>query len=204
MRLFSYKLQSDTGFAPNPFWGVLTLATCKPQIRKSKKAGDWIAGFSSKGLCGDHVGEERLIFLMQTTDKLTIAQYFSHPDFQHKIPDLTSEEFVYQAGDNIYKPQDHGFIQLPNRNHTVNDTLHDVSGKFVLVSTQFYYFGKSPIKIPEHIRPTIPRGQSAHGFLTHDKKRATSFVTFVIKQYQIGVHDCPNTWPHNDVSWRSL
>ena len=47
IRLFSYKLTNDGGFAPNPFWGALTLATCKPQIRLSKRIGDWIAGFSS-------------------------------------------------------------------------------------------------------------------------------------------------------------
>ena len=29
MRLFAYKMTHDTGFAPNPFWGYLTLATCK-------------------------------------------------------------------------------------------------------------------------------------------------------------------------------
>jgi len=203
VRLFSYKLHSDTGFAPNPFWGVLTLATCKPQIRKSKRAGDWIAGFTSNSLCGDHVGEERLLYLMQITDKLPIAQYFLHPDFQYKIPDLTREEFVYQAGDNIYKQQDHDFLQIPNRNHIENDTRHDVSGEFVLVSTWFYYFGISPIKIPENVRPAIPRGQSAHGSLTHDNERASMFVTFVMEHYQIGVHDRPHTWPNNDVSWRS-
>lgn len=29
IRLFSYKQTDDTGFAPNPFHGVCTLATCK-------------------------------------------------------------------------------------------------------------------------------------------------------------------------------
>jgi len=109
MRLFSYKIKTDAGFAPNPFFGVLTLATCKPQIRKSKKVGDWIAGFTSKTLCDDEVGEERIIYLMQVTDKIYISEYFYHPDFKDKIPDLSREEFVYQAGDNIYKPQGNEF-----------------------------------------------------------------------------------------------
>jgi len=204
MRLFSYKLQVDSGFAPNPFWEVLTLATCKPQIRKSKQIGDWIAGFTSKALCGDNVGHERLIFLMRVTDKLSISQYFSHPDFQLKIPDLTRKEFVYQAGDNIYKPQDNGFMQLTNRNHTLDDITHDVSGKFVLFSTQFHYFGKNPIRIPKHLRPTIPKGQSAHGWLTHDDERAKKFVAFITEKYLIGVHSSPHYWPHNDLSWQSL
>jgi hypothetical protein len=53
MRLFAYKMTHDTGFAPNPFHGACTLATCKPQIRLHKRVGDWIAGFTSKRLNGD-------------------------------------------------------------------------------------------------------------------------------------------------------
>ena len=42
-----YKMTHDTGFAPNPFHGVLTLATCKPKIRACRKADDWVAGFAT-------------------------------------------------------------------------------------------------------------------------------------------------------------
>ena len=49
-RLFSFKITRDTGFAPNPFWGRLTLATCKPRIRASKRPSNWIAGFTSRSL----------------------------------------------------------------------------------------------------------------------------------------------------------
>ena len=31
VRLFSYKMTNDSGFAPNPFGLTLTLATCKPE-----------------------------------------------------------------------------------------------------------------------------------------------------------------------------
>ena len=37
MQLISYKVKHDTGFAPNPYFGILTLATCKPAIRRSSK-----------------------------------------------------------------------------------------------------------------------------------------------------------------------
>lgn len=203
MRLFSYKLKNDTGFAPNPFFGVLTLATCKPQIRKSKRVGDWIAGFTSKALCGDEVGEEKLIYLMQVTDKIHISEYFSHPDFQNKIPNLSCEEFVYQAGDNIYKLQGNDFIQLENRNHALNDKSRDLSGEFVLVSTKFYYFGKNPLEIPDYLRPKIPVGQSPRGSLTHNFERATEFINFVTENFAVGVYSAPHKWPHNDTSWKS-
>jgi hypothetical protein len=203
MRLFSYKLKNDSGFAPNPFFGTLTLATCKPQIRKSKKVDDWIAGFTSKALCGDEVGEERLIYLMQVTDKIHISVYFLHPDFQNKIPDLSREEFVYHAGDNIYKPRGNDFIQLMNCNHTLEHQIHDLSGRFVLVSTKFYYFGKKPLEIPDHLKPEIPIGQSAHGSLTHNTQRAFEFIEFVKENFEVGVHNAPYKWPSDDMSWQS-
>jgi hypothetical protein len=203
MRLFSYKIKTDSGFAPNPFFGALTLATCKPQIRKSKRVGDWIAGFTSKALCGDEVGEERLIYLMQVTDKIHISEYFSHPNFQDKIPDLSRKEFIYQAGDNIYKPQGDDFIQLENRNHTQDDKSHDLSGRFVLASTNFYYFGGNPLEIPDHLRPKIPIAQSAHGSITHNSERASAFIKFVTENFEIGVYNAPHKWPSKDASWKS-
>lgn len=33
--LFSYVVETDSGFAPNPFFGVCTLARCKPSIRRA-------------------------------------------------------------------------------------------------------------------------------------------------------------------------
>ena len=49
-RIYSYKLSRDYGFAPNPFHGICTLATCKPQIRKGAQVGDLIIGCGSKEL----------------------------------------------------------------------------------------------------------------------------------------------------------
>ena len=127
MRLFAYKMTHDTGFAPNPFWGFLTLATCKPGMRRSKRAGDWIAGFTSKDLCGHHVGEERLVFLMQVDERIALADYFRDGRFQSRIPQNGPVANVYRCGDNIYRPlvrhawdaQD--FEQLPNGHHGPNE-----------------------------------------------------------------------------------
>src|SRR5262245_31415483 len=44
VRLYSYVVARDYGFAPNPFYGFCTLATCKPDIRRTADIGDWIVG----------------------------------------------------------------------------------------------------------------------------------------------------------------
>lgn len=46
-KLYTYRETYDTGFAPNPFQGVLTLANCKPAIRRTAEVGDWVAAFTA-------------------------------------------------------------------------------------------------------------------------------------------------------------
>ena len=77
IRLFSYKMTNDNGFAPNPFHGFLTLANCKPLMIKSKKVGDWIAGFTSKKLNKDELGKEKLVYLMKVTEIETYYDYWT-------------------------------------------------------------------------------------------------------------------------------
>ncbi len=45
-RFYRYVLAHDNGTAPCPQNGLLTLATCKPAIRKTASAGDLIAAFA--------------------------------------------------------------------------------------------------------------------------------------------------------------
>lgn len=173
MRLFSYKLTHDGGFAPNPFWGILTLATCKPQIRLHKHPGDWIAGFTSTALCADAVGQERLIYLMQIDRKLQIARYFRDPAFAKKIPVRHSARQVERVGDNIYRPRNASasapsdFTQVPNDSHydgtkgcTIGESQRrDLSGVYVLIATRFAYFGGVPLLIPSPFRNQPTRFQ---------------------------------------------
>lgn len=44
-RIYRYILDSDTGMAPCPQNGLISLGVCKPQIRKHARKGDWVAGF---------------------------------------------------------------------------------------------------------------------------------------------------------------
>jgi hypothetical protein len=206
MRLFTYKLVSDTGFAPNPFGETLTLATCKPQIRHCKGKGDWIAGFTSVSLTGDPVGEERLIYLMQVAEKLHIGEYFQDSRFQTKIPDMTAKGPEAKAGDNIYRPcvvgafEGEHFEQLPNPNHwgdnmpSQDDLERDISGQYVLVAGEYYYFGRDALAIPPELRPAVPRAQSAHGALT-EEAQAHRFIEFVRSQCKPGRNGAPHTWP---------
>lgn len=194
VRLFSYKQTDDTGFAPNPFHGVCTLATCKADMRLKKRVGDWIAGFTSAGLNGDPVGEERLIYLMQVAAKVTFDEYYRAPEFAEKIPPRGATGGEAAVGDNIYYLEGGSVRQVRNISHGSSLIDDDARGEYVLVGRRFYYFGSKPLVVPRTVRPTIPTAQAGSGWLTHDKARAKAFIDFVDARGQ-GVHAPPHDLP---------
>lgn len=76
--IFVYTVKEDTGFAPNPFHGVCTLATCKPDIRKIAKPGDFVIGKAKAphGL--------RAVVVMEVNEILTFDEYWHDPEFACK------------------------------------------------------------------------------------------------------------------------
>ena len=150
VKLFSYVVARDYGFAPNPFFGVCTLATCKPNIRKAASIGDWIVGTGSK-----RKGRQRhLIYVMRVTEIMTFNEYWKDERFRRKKPNLRGS--MKQAfGDNIYFQDDTGQWQQqdshhsyqggkPNPHNIKNDTRTDR----VLLSTEYAYWGGSGPEIP--------------------------------------------------------
>lgn len=142
--LYCYKMTDDTGFAPNPYNGVLTLATCKPTIRRCAKVGCWISGWTAvsvqdkNGKRHDFRDKQRLIYLAKVTEVVPLKDYWAR--FEMKRP-----ANIDDCGDNIYEPsskESFGFKQHENLgNHGVNEKKHDLSGENVLVCKDFYYFG---------------------------------------------------------------
>ena len=163
--LYSYKMTHDSGFAPNPFFGIMTLATCKWMIREKKNPDFddnlYLAGFTSHELCGEKVGEERLIYIMKVTEKLTFDEYYNEPRFQCKKP--SDDSLESKSGDNIYFLDGDIYHQDNNQSHdNCGDMIEDLKSKFVLISNDFYYFGSGAIPI-DNLGINIPRYQSGNG-----------------------------------------
>lgn len=152
-RVYSYKLSRDYGFAPNPFHGICTLATCKPQIRKGAQVGDIVIGCGSKEL--KMLG--KIIFAMRISEKMTFQQYWDDPRFAVKKANfLSSNAAAY--GDNIYHIGDDGWIQEDSHHSydggVVNpDNLkRDVGSDNVLVGMDFIYWGSNAPVMPANLR----------------------------------------------------
>src|SRR5689334_12341835 len=98
-RLASYVVRYDSGFAPNPFYGYCTLATCKPEIRRVAEIGEWIVGCGSNAKGVRQGG--RLVYAMRVTEQLTFDQYNADPRFERKKP-IRRGSRKQSCGDNIY------------------------------------------------------------------------------------------------------
>lgn len=79
--LMPYAITRDFGFAPNPFHGVCTLATCKPRIRKSANVDDWILGIGGAQL---RKANKKCILLMKVTEKIDFNDYWLDSRFSLK------------------------------------------------------------------------------------------------------------------------
>ncbi|BAZ33486.1 hypothetical protein NIES4074_60000 (plasmid) [Cylindrospermum sp. NIES-4074] len=160
MRLFSYCLRYDDGAAPNPFWGICTLAICKPAIRRVANIGDWVVGLGSRH---SPIGSitNCVVYAMQITNKMTLQEYdeFCLIYYPHKIPKWRSHKFEYRIGDCIY---DYSQGEPPKLRESVHETGNregDLKGVNVLLSEHFYYFGDKPICLPDSLNPIIHTNQ---------------------------------------------
>jgi hypothetical protein len=127
-RVLVYKMTHDTGGAPCVSHGLLSLAICKPVIRRTAQADDYVLGFAGKKLPPDG----RLVYAMRVTDKKCWCDYAINYSFR--------KDCIYSCFNSLYvnrnkakfscdMDQDLGFA--PGRQNAI-----------VLLSTDFRYFGR--------------------------------------------------------------
>lgn len=149
--MYSYVVARDFGFAPNPFYGCCTLATCKPGIRRTALVGDLVIGTGS----AKRKRAGYLVYVMKVTEVTTYDKYWRDPRFAHKKPNMHGSK-KQAFGDNIYhrdahseswiqEDSHHSYPDRPNMSNIVNDT----KAIGVLISNDFTYFGGEGPEIPQ-------------------------------------------------------
>ena len=192
MNIYSYKLTHDYGLAPNPFWGVMSLAVCKGSIRRNKKlqTGDWIIGTA-----GSAVGApEDLIYAMKVEKIIPFDEYWNDPQYSWKKP-VPNGSLMQMYGDNFYHTDEHGVVIQEPSAHS-QDKGHadkDKKGRNVLLSKHFYYFGNHTVKIPAHLHPVIYKGRNFHYKAIPEKIR-TEFIDWLESNYHTGIYGDPINW----------
>jgi hypothetical protein len=155
-RIYSYVVRYDSGFAPNPFYGYCTLATCKPDIRRTAEVGDWVIGSASNDRSIRRGGH--LVYAMRVTETMTFDDYTSDSRFERKKPFRIGSR-KQSCGDNVY------YRNVPNGDWCQRDSFHsnsdgqsnpqhvarDTAVNRVLISEDFAYFGGSGPKFPNDL-----------------------------------------------------
>ena len=176
--LFCYTVKSDSGFAPNPNGGYLTLACQEPQLRKLAKKGDWLLGFhaegnASKGIC----------FLARVSETLSFEDYFQDKRFKGKKIRMDPD------GDNIYSLKNvNQYKQVVNRHHGIDQIKEDTSTDKVLVCSLFYYFGKKGRNWGDSKNLDL----GLHGFhRITSKEYIQKIIKRITANNRLGIHSIP-------------
>lgn len=151
MTLFSYVVRWDHGFAPNPFYGICTLATCKPPIRKKAALGDWVLGTGSAG----RKVQGHAVFLMRITGDTCFQKYWDSAEFERKIP-VMNGSLEQRFGDNIYHKDPEGNWLQEDSRHSYDNAANERNLKRdtgttsrVLLSSDFIYWGDKARRLPD-------------------------------------------------------
>jgi len=194
MKYYAYKLGHDYGFAPNPFFGICTLANCKSKIRLGANIGDWIIGTGS-----DKMGlKDHLIYIMEVSGKITFEEYWSSPQFAHKKP-VYNGSLPRLHGDNIYFPNGDGTFGQIRSLHSYEDgsphlghMKRDLKGKYVLLSKNFWYFGTKSFPVPIEFLDACSNVRDTK--LIKDQQLAEQFIEWVTTKFAQGMHGFPINW----------
>jgi hypothetical protein len=114
LRLYSYVVDHDLGYAPNPNDGICTLVQCKYSKSKRKNiiemadVGDWIIGTGGKS--NQSAGAGKIIYLMRVDNKISLLKYHGNRNFKDRKD---------------------------------REPLIPQNGRFALISTTYFYFGKN-------------------------------------------------------------
>ena len=195
-KLHSYVVARDYGFAPNPFYGYCTLATCKPDMRKSVAIGDWIIGTGSKSKGRDG----RLVYAMRVSEILSFEQYWDDPRFRQKRPNLHGS--LKQAfGDNIYyrDPKTGQWRQKDSHHSLINGRQNqanidrDTKANRVLISDDFVYWGGDGPEIPEFRGQSIRKTGMGHKANFPDEV-VQEFIDWIRDLGNVGYCGTPLNW----------
>jgi hypothetical protein len=197
MTIHSYVVEHDVGFAPNPFYGVCTLAACKPRIRERAKLGDIVLGFGS----AKHGYAGLLVYWMRINAITDFDQYWFSEEFSEKRPTMNGS-FMKVYGDNIYHRDDktgeffqeysfhsteNGEVDIRNRNRDTGRTSR------VLLAKDFLYLGRNAVKLPDELVRLEKRGRGEKK--CSDPNLVGEFEQWIATIPERGYYGRPIDWP---------
>lgn len=142
--VYVYKIVLDSGGAPCVWNNLLSLALCKPKIRRTAGKGSIIFGFGGKDY------EERLIYIARVTAKLQGDAYYRHRTYERR-PDCI---YRVENGRPVRKASAKHHVESDHRQKDVGLRFEKA---FVLLSNDFRYLGRKGTEDYKKRYPKIER-----------------------------------------------
>lgn len=196
-RVYSYVIDHDVGFAPNPFHGLCTLAACKPQIRRTAQVGDYIVGTGSKP--SGRIG--RLVYWMRVGEIIDFTEYWTNPRFARKRPQMNGS-LMQQHGDNIYRRDapDDPWLQVDSFHSRADGSQCDDNTRRdtgttdrVLIADLFAYWGEDALEVPTELADLVHSTQGHRCCYPED--RVAAFVAGLNALPKPLIMGRPMHWP---------
>lgn len=172
MRFLRFKQPDDDGMAPCWHEGRLSLATCKPRVRRNAKVGDWVIGFLPK-----RHGRGHVIWAARVAEIVPIE------DYQRRFPDRPDAIYQFDADGRVTR-------LAPDYHASETDMARDLSGPVLLFDpAQSWYFGSRPKTLSDglmHLAPYSRDYNVAH-VRDGDDERLTGFLG----QWSAGINGTP-------------
>lgn len=181
-RLYRYVIDHDKGFAPNPFFGVCTLACCKPSIRKYAETGDIVVGFGPK----KYKLDGQIIYWMEVDEIIDFSTYWEDPRFRMKRPQMGGS-LCLCFGDNIYHRcpdtgewiQEESFHSDPNSLVGLGNLKRDTGRtEKVLIGREYAYWGGFALAPPERFHCLI-KGGIGEQYSVDDEALKEEFIAWL-------------------------
>jgi hypothetical protein len=188
MKLLKYVMTSDAGLAPNPYFGICSLALCTPNHMNARLCvGDWIVGHSCRAT------GNKLIYAMRVTKVLTLPEYFSA--FPEKRPNPYGDA-RQRCGDNFYDNTSGKWRRLPSACHNEVDSFVQDIGRPVFLAEgdeNFWYFGGLADPATLNFANTFPeliKDRQGISYI-YDEAVIDNFVTWLKARGRFGLIGTP-------------
>jgi Nucleotide modification associated domain 2 len=162
MRIYRYILTADTGMAPCIDAGIVSLATCKPVVRRCATPGDWVIGFLASPAPSGMVA-----WAGRISRSLAMADY--------------EREFRGRS-DAVYRGRPDGsFRRLRRDYHALAGQMEtDLSGPALVFDPAWtWYFGDRPQMLPVALAHLAAHGQGhrVNGVAPDDPARLLAWLS---------------------------
>jgi hypothetical protein len=182
---YMYVVDRDFGFAPNPFHGYCTLATCKPRIRAKAELGDWVIGMGGSRL----KATGRCVFAMKVTSAISFDSYWSNPLYNDKKP-VRNGSAKMMVGDNIYHRDAHSNAwhqadshhSNPDGTPNAHNIAKDTKADRVLLSSHFFFFGQAAPAVPTGVLKSLEY-RNPRDYLVYKNGRGEGLVEWLVQAF---------------------